>query len=71
MATRRRSSGHHHRPDWEQRLCRVDVALADGELTPAEARERYRAIARRDADELAGGDDVEADAGARADVGEP
>ena len=58
MALRRRSYGHQHRPDWEQRLCRVDAELAEGELSPAQARERYRALGREQVDELAGQEDM-------------
>ncbi len=55
MALRRRSSGSHHRPDWEQRLCRVDAALADDALAPPLEGERYRAPRREEADDLPGG----------------
>ena len=71
MAFRRRSYGHHHRPDWEQRLCRVDAALADEELSPAEAREDYRAIGRDRTDEQAGAERGDAADLARPLVGEP
>ena len=70
MALRRRSYGHHHRPDWEQRLCRVDAALADGDLSPAEARDRYRTIGLGRADDQA--DQLRLDiADAGPDVDEP
>ena len=58
MALRRRSYGQHHRPDWEQRLCRVDAELADGDLSPAQARERYRSIGREQADALTPDEDA-------------
>ena len=71
MALRRRSYGQHHRPDWEQRLCRVDAALADGDLSPAQARERYRAIGREQVDEPTGQLDLGMTDGTNPDVGEP
>ena len=71
MALRRRSHGHHHRPDWEQRLCRIDAALADDDLSPAEARERYRAADREHADDPAHGERTEAADVTRPHAGEP
>ena len=74
MALRRRSSGSHHRPDWEQRLCRVDAALADDDLALAPAPERSPALGRELADGLQG-DQRASDAGhaddARLDIDDP
>ena len=71
MALRRLSYGHHHRPDWEQRLCRIDAALADNDLSPAQARERYRAVRREHADDPADSEHPEPADVTRPHAGEP
>ena len=71
MALRRRSYGHHHRPDWEQRLCRVDAALGDGDISPTEARAHYRAAGREQPGDLPGEEDQATPAGTRPHAGEP
>ncbi len=71
MALRRRSLGSHHRPDWEQRLCRVDAELADAELSPDQPHERYPPKDRDRADDPERQLSLDMGDGTSPDSGEP